>query len=103
MILRYRPTVFGLLARVVVLLAGACTSVVPDVAPTSAPLPAATATIAPTATASLTPSATPTVTPTPLPTSTPSPTPRPPHPLQIDVMRARSYPGSDFVFEETLD
>ncbi|MBI4761231.1 MAG: alpha/beta hydrolase family protein [Chloroflexota bacterium] len=38
------------------------------------------------------------------PTSTPLPTPTPtPHPLEIEAMRARSYPGSDIVIERELD
>jgi dipeptidyl aminopeptidase/acylaminoacyl peptidase len=40
---------------------------------------------------------------TPLPTDTPSPTPTPPHPLDIENMRRHTYPGSDLVFEETLE
>jgi len=36
--------------------------------------------------------------PTPIPTATPIP-----YPLQIDAMRARSYPGSEIVIEHTLD
>ncbi|HMB21782.1 MAG: alpha/beta hydrolase family protein [Chloroflexota bacterium] len=43
-------------------------------------------------------SETPTRTPTLVPTGTPTP-----YPLQIDAMRARDYPGSDIVIEETLD
>ncbi|MBI5876132.1 MAG: alpha/beta fold hydrolase [Chloroflexi bacterium] len=72
-------------------------TVAPTVTPTATATPLPTSTLAPTATA------TPTATSTPLPTRTPTPTPRPPHPLQIDQMRSRSYPGSDFVFEETLE
>ncbi|MFN8594866.1 MAG: alpha/beta hydrolase [Anaerolineae bacterium] len=46
---------------------------------------------------------TPTVVPTftPTPTSTPMPTPTP-HPLTIDSMRQRSYPGSDITIEQEL-
>jgi dienelactone hydrolase len=40
---------------------------------------------------------------TPLPAPTPLPTPTPtPHPLTIAAMRAREYPGSDLVIEQTL-
>ncbi|MFN8387544.1 MAG: alpha/beta fold hydrolase [Anaerolineales bacterium] len=39
-----------------------------------------------------------TSTSTPLPTATPTP-----HPLSIEAMRAREYPGSDVVIESTLD
>lgn len=46
----------------------------------------------------------PTLTPTPFFTSTPIPTPTPiPNPLEIEAMRARKYPGSDIVVEDTLD
>lgn len=57
---------------------------------------AATLTPAPSATPE--PSFTPTVTATP--TITPSPTP---HPLTMESMRSREYPGSDIVIEQTLD
>lgn len=40
------------------------------------------------------------VTATPLPTATPTPTP---HPLTIASMRAREYPGSNIVIEQTLE
>jgi alpha-beta hydrolase superfamily lysophospholipase len=49
--------------------------------------------------------ATPQVPPTPVPEPTPVPTPVPeptPHPLTIAAMRAREYPGSDLVVEQTL-
>jgi len=46
---------------------------------------------------------TPTDTPTPLPTSTPTETPIPLHPLNIEAMRQVEYPGSELVFEETLE
>jgi len=59
---------------------------------TPAALPASTASPLPT----LTP--TQTATPTPIPTATPVP-----HPLEIQAMRAREYPGSDIVIEQTLD
>jgi len=46
----------------------------------------------------------PVLTPTETPTSTPvSTATTTPHPLQIDAMRAREYPGSDIVIEATLD
>jgi fermentation-respiration switch protein FrsA (DUF1100 family) len=63
----------------------------PTVASTDTPLPAPTATAAPTPT---TPAAT--ATPT---TTFPS---TDPYPLQIEVMRQQSYPGSDITFEQTL-
>lgn len=55
-----------------------------DLSPSATPLP----TLVPTDTS----------TPTPVPTATPTP-----HPLQIDAMRAREYPGSDIVIEDILD
>ncbi|HLO32034.1 MAG TPA: alpha/beta fold hydrolase [Anaerolineales bacterium] len=50
------------------------------------PLPAPTASLSPTETSSPIPTATPTL-----------------HPLQIEAMRARQYPGSDIVVEQVLD
>lgn len=41
------------------------------------------------------------VTATPTPTATPSPTPTP-HPLGVANMRAREYPGSEILIEQTL-
>ena len=61
---------------------------------------------APTGTPALTASATPTPTASPLSTSTftPFPTATPvPHPLSIEALRARDYPGSDIVIETELD
>jgi dienelactone hydrolase len=49
-----------------------------------------------------TPTALPSATPTPSPTLTPSPTPTPIHPLMIEEMRRRSYPGSELTFEQVL-
>ena len=50
-----------------------------------------------------TPSATATpLPPEPMPLPNPTPTPRPLHPLQVEAMRQRDYPGSDIVIEETL-
>lgn len=72
----------------------------PSLSPTPAQVIAivstSTATVQPTPTATLT--STPTGTPTP--TSTPSPTPL--HPLMIEAMRAREYPGSEISIEEVL-
>jgi dienelactone hydrolase len=61
--------------------------------------PSATPSASPTPESTATPSA---PTATPEPTPLPTPTPLPPHPLQIDVMRQRDYPGSDIEIEETL-
>lgn len=59
----------------------------------------------PTAVPTTVPTAPPTAVPTVQPTATPQPTPTPtptPHPLNVAAMRARDYPGSDFVIEQTL-
>jgi dipeptidyl aminopeptidase/acylaminoacyl peptidase len=80
--------------------AGACASA-PTSAPTALarfPSATATATLAPSATP--TRSATPTATPTPTVTPTPTPTL---HPLMIEALRSREYPGSDIVIEATLE
>jgi dipeptidyl aminopeptidase/acylaminoacyl peptidase len=66
------------------------------------PPPTPTRTPVPTPTATATPSPTPTITPIPTPTATPSPTPTPLHPLMIESLRQRDYPGSEIVIEETL-
>jgi dipeptidyl aminopeptidase/acylaminoacyl peptidase len=54
--------------------------------------------------AQVAPVATAVPTPVPEPTAvpTPEPTPMPLHPLSIAAMRAREYPGSDLVIEQTL-
>lgn len=62
----------------------------------STPAPVGSNTPAPTATVSPTP----TVTPTDRPTSTPTPIP---HPMEIQAMRQRDYPGSEIIIEETLE
>jgi len=59
---------------------------------------AVAATLTPAPSASPEPSFTPTVTATP--TITPSPTP---HPLTMEAMRSKEYPGSDILVEQTLD
>jgi fermentation-respiration switch protein FrsA (DUF1100 family) len=72
---------------------------------TTVPLPSPTATLLPaTATPSPEPTATlpPTATPLPAATSTPAFPSRDPYPLQIDVMRQQSYPGSEITIEQTL-
>src|SRR5512147_1097929 len=59
---------------------------------------------APTVVSSSTASPIPTLTPTETTTSTPIPSATPiPNPLEISAMRARDYPGSDIVIEDTLD
>jgi dipeptidyl aminopeptidase/acylaminoacyl peptidase len=64
------------------------------------PVPLSTPVILPSSTATPVPTLAPTETPapTPLPTATPFL-----HPLQIEAMRARDYPGSDVVIERVLD
>ncbi|HSB01498.1 MAG TPA: alpha/beta fold hydrolase [Anaerolineales bacterium] len=61
---------------------------------TRRPVPAQPTAVVATPAASQTPAPTPTIPPTATPTL---------YPLQIDAMRARDYPGSDIVIEETLD
>ena len=66
-----------------------------DRQPTGVPTLAATVTPVPTATAL----------PTPVPdtpTAVPTATPKPPHPLSVEAMRSRDYPGSDITIEQTL-
>lgn len=58
--------------------------------PSPVPLPSTSSTV---------PTNTPTVTLTPEPTLTPTPTP---HPMFIQALRERSYPGSDIVIEKEL-
>ncbi|MBV6451585.1 MAG: hypothetical protein MHPDNHAH_02329 [Anaerolineales bacterium] len=58
--------------------------------------------------AAVSPSSTASPLPTPLPSETPTSTPLPtatliPHPLSIEAMRAREYPGSDITIETVLD
>jgi len=64
------------------------------------PASSTTPTIVPSSTAAPLPTLIPTqtFTPTPIPTATPIP-----NPLEINAMRAREYPGSDIVIEQTLD
>jgi len=75
----------------------------------SATTPSPIATLAPTLTATPSPSASPTPSPTwtptatPTTTATPTVTPTPMHPLDIAYMRQQAYPGSDLVFEQTLE
>lgn len=83
---------------VLVLLLAACSSNLQPAPIAEVTLPAPTATARPSSTATAT--HTPTVTITPSPTATPTPTL---HPLTIQSMRQRAYPGSDVVIEETLD
>ena len=74
------------------LLVNACGTTLPASAPTPTVLPSSTD------------SPLPTRTPTETATSTPIPTVTSiPNPLEISAMRARDYPGSDIVIEDTLD
>ncbi len=81
---------------------GGITADEPTIAPPS-PTVAATPTALPSPTA-IPPTSTPTAVP---PTATPQPTPafpsQDPYPLQIEVMRQQSYPGSEIVIERTLE
>ena len=93
-----------------ILLVAACSGAQGEALSTVIPPPAATRTLAPTPsptppptstpTSTATPSPTATATPTPTRTSTPTPTPT--HPLMIEVMREKAYPGSDIVIEEEM-
>ncbi len=83
---------YWLLILIVSFVASACGS--NPVAPVTTPIDA------PASTATPLPVLTPTqmLTATPLPTATPVP-----HPLEINAMRAREYPGSEIVIESVLD
>ena len=61
-----------------------------QMAPSSTPSPSAT----------LTPTSSPTVTQTPTVTATPTQTP---HPMSIPALRQMTYPGSEIIFEDTLE
>src|SRR5512134_4057686 len=79
-------------------LAAACSSNPPPVqAPNAGTLPGSN-TPSPLPTHTAAPTTTPAPTETPVPTATPTP-----HPLTIQSMREREYPGSDVVIEQTLD
>lgn len=67
-----------------------------SVAPSGTQLPAATSTFTPQ------PAATASQTLTPVPSVTATATPRPPNPLSIEAMRARTFLGSDITIEQTL-
>jgi len=89
-----RLKTYWLALGILTLLLNACGTAA--IASTSTPTVAPTSTITPSSTLTLTPSITPTA--TLIPTATPSP-----HPLEIEAMRAREYPGSDVVIESVLD
>ena len=101
---RFRyPGKAAFVALVATALLSACESS-PEAALTTSVLPAVPVTLYPTATqpAAATPqpvSEPPPALP-PAPTVIPSPTPLPPHPLQIDAMRQREYPGSEITIEQ---
>jgi uncharacterized protein len=77
---------------IILLILNACETSAPTARPTPVVYPSSTATSRPTPLPSETPTS------TPLPTATPFL-----NPLQIEAMRAREYPGSDIVIEQTLD
>ena len=90
---------------------GGVTADEPTIAPTELSPTPPPPTTAPAATQTQAPTPAPTATQTPPPTAPPptatlEPTPvfpsQDPYPLQIEVMRQQSYPGSEIVFEQTL-
>ncbi len=85
-----------LLLSVFIILMTACAAPTPV-----ATAPAATTSTPPPVKDAEKPAATATDNPTEI-ASTPEPTDLP-HPLMIDIIRAQEYPGSDLVFEETLE
>ena len=105
-----RP-LLALAATVLLLVLAACSSP-PPVAPTASALSVSVVTLttapndtaAPAATQAPTGTAAPTDTPAPTatPSITPSPTPTL-HPMMIEAMRQKEYPGSDIVIEAELD
>ncbi len=98
--LAWRHILTGGLCAFLLLIFTACSS-----SPTPLPAtPTATVTITPTPAPSPTATSTsiPTATPTPTQTPTPTPTPTPLHPLMIESLRQRDYPGSEILIEETL-
>ena len=102
-----RPHPLSLLL-VLLLLAAGCASPAADSVAVAPPTATASHTppAAPSATRTAppaTPTPPPTATATPTPTDTPTPTPTPEHPLMIEVMRRRDYPGSELIVEETLE
>lgn len=102
-----QPAARRLLPLLLLILLAACAG------NSTAPVDVAAVIITPTAPATVTPTLTPsptaaaTATPTPTSTATPSPTPTrtptPEHPLMVEVMRRRDYPGSPLTIEETLE
>jgi fermentation-respiration switch protein FrsA (DUF1100 family) len=72
-------------------------------APTLTPTPTPQPSYTPTATSTATPLPTATSTPDPTDTPTPTLTPTPQHPLMIETMRRRAYPGSQITLEESLE
>jgi len=94
----WNRAIAGGLALLFLLAFTACSSN-PTSLPTT-PTETATRTPPPTPTFTATPTSIPTATPTP--THTPAPTPTPLHPLMIESLRQRDYPGSEIVIEQTL-
>ena len=74
----------------------------PVPSPTTHPTQPPTSTPLPSPTPSFPPTETPAPTPTNTATATPTPTPTAQHPLDVDYMRQRTYPGSDITVERTL-
>lgn len=102
-----QPAARRLLPLLLLILLAACAG--NSTAPVDVAAVITTLTAPATATPTLTPSPTAaaTATPTPTSTATPSPTPTltptPEHPLMVEVMRRRDYPGSPLTIEETLE
>ena len=92
------------LALLFLLALAACSSnpADPATAPTHTSVPAATATVPPAPTPTFTATPMPTATATPTQAPTPTATPTPLHPLAIESLRQRDYPGSEIVIEQTL-
>lgn len=107
----FRPTPAGGAARLWLIGSAVALSVVMAACqanpPVTNPLPTSAALLSEPSTPTTVPGATPvppTATPVPTETATAIPTATPTlHPMSIAAMRAREYPGSDFVIEQELD
>ncbi len=105
----FRTPIVFLLVALGLILAACSTELTPLAVPTraaiiatSAPAQATHSVSNPTAESDANPTNTLQPTETRAPTQTPQPTATPQHPLMISVGRARDYPGSDVVIEQTL-
>jgi fermentation-respiration switch protein FrsA (DUF1100 family) len=107
---RFRPIIGGVIVTMGMLWLTACggsppaeLTLTPPAAEVAAATPTPSPTSTPTPTSTPEPTNTPTATPTATSTSTPTPTPTPLHPLMIEQMRQKVYPGSEITIEETLE